>query len=56
VEAIEAENGVELRVTSGDPAVVARIRGLGFFGLMASQDHHREHHLMMARGKDAHAH
>ncbi|MEY8099149.1 hypothetical protein AB9F29_17250 [Falsihalocynthiibacter sp. S25ZX9] len=56
VEAIDAENGVELRVTSGDPAVVARIRGLGFFGLMASQDHHREHHMMMARGEDAHAH
>lgn len=55
VAAIEAENGVELRVTSDDPAVVARIRGLGFFGLMASQDHHREHHLMMARGEDAHA-
>jgi len=36
--------------------VVARIRGLGFFGLMASQDHHREHHMMMARGEDAHAH
>ena len=51
VEAIDTENGVELRVTSGDPAVVARIRGLGFFGLMASQDHHREHHLMMARGR-----
>jgi hypothetical protein len=56
VEAIDAENGVELRVTSGDPAVVARIRGLGFFGLMASQDHHREHHMAMARGEDAHAH
>ncbi|UTH48896.1 hypothetical protein KBW81_03590 [Loktanella salsilacus] len=56
VEAIETENGVELRVTSGDPAVVARIRGLGFFGLMASQDHHRAHHMMMARGEDAHAH
>jgi hypothetical protein len=56
VGAVDAENGVELRVTSGDPAVVARIRGLGFFGLMASQDHHREHHLMMARGEDAHAH
>lgn len=56
VEAIDAENGVELRVTSGDPAVVARIKGLGFFGLMASQDHHREHHMMMARGEDAHAH
>jgi hypothetical protein len=56
VEAVDAENGVELRVTSDDPGVVARIRGLGFFGLMASQDHHREHHLMMARGEDAHAH
>jgi hypothetical protein len=47
---------MELRVTSDDPAVVARIKGLGFFGLMASQDHHREHHLMMALGEDAHAH
>lgn len=56
VEAIDTENGVELRVTSGDPSVVARIRGLGFFGLMASQDHHREHHMMMARGEDAHGH
>ena len=52
----EVENGVGLRVTSDDPAVVARITGLGFFGLMASQDHHREHHLMMALGEDAHAH
>ncbi len=56
VEAVDADNGVELRVTSGDPSVVARIRGLGFFGLMASQDHHREHHIMMARGEDTHAH
>ena len=56
VDAAEIENGVELRVTSVDPGVVARIKGLGFFGLMASQDHHREHHLMMALGVDAHAH
>jgi hypothetical protein len=56
VDAAEVENGVELRVTSVDPGVVARIKGLGFFGLMASQDHHREHHLMMALGVDAHAH
>lgn len=56
VEAVEMENGVELRVTSSKPAVVARIQGLGFFGLMASQDHHREHHMMMARGADMHAH
>lgn len=56
VAATETSDGVELRVTSDDPAVVARIKGLGFFGLMASQDHHREHHLMMALGKEAHGH
>lgn len=52
----DTETGAELRVTSSDPAIAARIKGLGFFGLMASQDHHREHHLIMAIGKDAHAH
>jgi len=56
VEATQTDTGTELRVTSDDPAVVARIKGLGFFGLMASQDHHREHHLMMARGGNAHDH
>lgn len=56
VAASEGDNGVELRVTSTDPAVIARIKGLGFFGLMASQDHHREHHLLMARGEDVHVH
>ncbi|NVO29006.1 hypothetical protein HJ526_16360 [Donghicola sp. C2-DW-16] len=56
VRATERENGVELEVTSTDPATVARIQGLGFFGLMASQDHHRAHHLMIARGQNAHAH
>ena len=56
VEAVEVGNGMELRVTSDDPGTVARIKGLGFFGLMASQDHHRAHHMMMARGKEAHGH
>jgi hypothetical protein len=55
VRATDTDTGVELRVTSRDPAVAARIKGLGFFGLMASQDHHREHHLMIARGQNAHA-
>lgn len=56
VAASQTATGVELRVTSDDADVVARIKGLGFFGLMASQDHHRSHHLMMARGENAHAH
>ncbi len=56
VTASETPEGVVLQVTSDDPAVVARIHGLGFFGLMASQDHHRAHHLMIARGEEAHRH
>ncbi len=56
VSTTHAENAVELRWTSGDPAVVERAMGMGFFGFMANHDHHREHHLMMARGKDTHGH
>ncbi len=48
--------GAVLTVTSDDPATVARIHGLGFFGLMASRDHHREHHLAIARGGSPHGH
>lgn len=56
VLAILGENSVELRVTSGNPAVAARIKGLGFFGLLASQDHHREHHMLIALGENTHGH
>ena len=56
VTATERESGVVLTVTSDDPDIAARIKALGFFGLMASQDHHRRHHLMMARGERAHGH
>lgn len=31
-----------------------RIRALGFFGLMATGDHHRAHHLALARGQAVH--
>ena len=54
VEVNESPEGLELTVTSADSAVIARIKGLGFFGLMASQDHHKEHHMMMVRGENAH--
>ena len=42
--------GAVLTVTSGDPAQAARIRALGFMGLMARGGHHQPHHLAMARG------
>lgn len=50
VEAQSNDTDVVLTVTSDDPATVSRIQGLGFFGLMASQDHHRQHHLAFALG------
>ena len=31
-----------------------RIKALGFFGLMATGDHHRDHHWALARGEPAH--
>jgi hypothetical protein len=40
--------------TVTDPAATARIRALGFFGLMATGDHHRRHHLGIATGKQVH--
>jgi hypothetical protein len=51
--------GVRLTVTAerdGDTAVVARIRGLGFAGLLVTGAHHAVHHLAIARGEGAKAH
>jgi hypothetical protein len=46
--------GVRLTVTAkrpDDAKVVARIRGLGFAGLLTEGAHHQAHHLAMAKGK-----
>ncbi len=52
--------GVRLVVTaehSDDARVVARIRGLGFAGLLTLGNHHVEHHLQIAKGAGgAHTH
>ena len=50
----EMPGGLRLTVTAKDPAdarTVARIRGLGFIGLLAQGAHHQPHHLAMARGE-----
>lgn len=47
-------DGVRLTVTSSAPTETARIRGLGFIGLMVSGSHHQPHHLAMARGAFIH--
>ena len=54
----EIPSGVRLSVTSRNPQnsnAVARIRGLGFAGLLTEGDHHAQHHMALARG-DAMAH
>jgi hypothetical protein len=46
--------GVRLTVTARDAEdakAVARVRGLGFIGLLALGAHHQPHHLAMARGQ-----
>jgi hypothetical protein len=34
-----------------DAKAVARVRGLGFIGLLTLGAHHQPHHLAMARGR-----
>lgn len=52
--------GVRLTVTAkapDDAKAVARLRGLGFIGLLTAGAHHGPHHLAMARGETfAHSH
>ena len=42
---------LDVRATDGSPAGVARIRGLGYAGLLTLGNHHGPHHLMIARGQ-----
>jgi len=52
-------SGVRLTVigkTPDDAKLVARIRGLGFAGLITEGAHHQPHHLAMARGKTPNGH
>jgi hypothetical protein len=58
--AAERSDGALLTVRAKDASdtrLIARIRGLGFAGLMTEGDHHAAHHLAIARGDtDPHAH
>lgn len=51
--------GVRVSITARDPGdakAVARIRGLGFAGLLTEGMHHQRHHLAIARGEMVHKH
>lgn len=52
-------DGVRLTVTAkdaGDAKTIARIRGLGFIGLLTEGAHHGPHHLAIAKGEAIAAH
>lgn len=56
---IATTSGARLTVKAErpSPAAVARIRGLGFIGLLTVGDHHAAHHLALASGDSApHSH
>ncbi len=47
-------DGARMTVRVTDPADVAKVRALGFIGVMTHGAHHQEHHLMIARGTRPH--
>jgi len=53
---VQNNNGVfTLTVTTNNVKDVAKIRGLGYIGVMAYGDHHQPHHWAMASGDNPHA-
>jgi predicted RNA binding protein YcfA (HicA-like mRNA interferase family) len=50
----EMPNGVKLTVTTSDVKQVAKLKALGFMGIMVQGAHHQMHHLMMAKGEHVH--
>ena len=50
----EREAGYVLRVTTDVPGEIAKIRALGYMGLLAYGQHHQRHHWHLVRGKHPH--
>jgi len=44
-------NGVKLTVMASEAAPRAKLKGLGFMGIMVQGGHHQPHHLAMAKGE-----
>ncbi|MEP7172656.1 MAG: hypothetical protein ABI705_04110 [Aestuariivirga sp.] len=52
--AATSDTGANLTVSPPDQASMAKLRALGFIGVMARGMHHQQHHLMLATGMDPH--
>jgi len=47
----DLSNGVKLTVTASENQPLAKLKALGFMGIMVQGAHHQPHHLMMAKGE-----
>ncbi len=54
VTAEPSTNGATIRIEVDTDQALARVLGLGFFGIMTIGAHHQAHHLQMALGTDPH--
>jgi hypothetical protein len=50
-DVIPSTEGIELVAHGSSPFAVQILQGLGFFGVMATDSHHAEHHFMLATGQ-----
>lgn len=50
----ELPDGVKLTVTANDAAPLAKLKALGFMGIMVQGGHHQPHHLLIAKGEFSH--
>lgn len=50
----ELPNGVKLTVTANGAVPLAKLKALGFIGIMVQGGHHQPHHLAMAKGEFVH--
>jgi len=50
----ETGDAYVLRVTTGNPSETAKIRALGYMGLLAYGQHHQRHHWHLVNGKHPH--
>lgn len=53
-EPSQIPNGAALTVRVANAGDMARIKALGFIGVLAKGSHHQAHHLMIASGRDPH--
>ena len=54
VDVDQTSSGAVLRITVSSEDELARVTGLGFYGLMTIGAHHQAHHLQIALGDDPH--